>query len=205
MAKRTYRLGKRADAVVETRKRIVAAARDLFVETDFHRVSVDEVAARAGVGRTTIFEQFESKSGLLKAVEQEVSDNAGVEELLVALSASEALEALRAAFERGAEVWERELHMFRTLYGLAVVDPEMKQVMAEKEGLRTQLCEQLARRLHAQGSLRVGCSARRARDVLMLLTSFESYETLRKLRGSSASVARLLLEMAEQVLLTSPA
>ena len=66
---RRYKLGKRAESAAETRARIVEAARALFEETGFHQVSVDAVAARAKVGRTTVFEQFGSKRKLLQAVQ----------------------------------------------------------------------------------------------------------------------------------------
>lgn len=44
-----------------TRERLIEAAFDLFQEQGFESTTVDDVAARAGVGRTTFFRAFRSK------------------------------------------------------------------------------------------------------------------------------------------------
>jgi AcrR family transcriptional regulator len=48
-----------------TRERLVSAAFELFEERGYEAASVDDVAARAGVGRTTAFRQFGSKEALI--------------------------------------------------------------------------------------------------------------------------------------------
>ena len=48
-----------------TRERLVSAAFDLFEERGYEAASVDEIAARARVGRTTAFRQFGSKEALI--------------------------------------------------------------------------------------------------------------------------------------------
>lgn len=48
-----------------TRERLVSAAFELFEERGYEAVSVDEIAARAQVGRTTAFRQFGSKEALI--------------------------------------------------------------------------------------------------------------------------------------------
>lgn len=44
-----------------TRARLVAAAFDLFEEKGFHETTVEDIAARAGTGRTTFFRHFPAK------------------------------------------------------------------------------------------------------------------------------------------------
>lgn len=48
-----------------TRDRLVSAAFDLFEERGYEAASVDDIATRAGVGRTTAFRQFRSKEALI--------------------------------------------------------------------------------------------------------------------------------------------
>lgn len=48
-----------------TRERLVAAAFSLFEERGYDGASVDDIAARAGVGRTTAFRQFGSKEAMI--------------------------------------------------------------------------------------------------------------------------------------------
>ena len=48
-----------------TRERLVSAAFDLFEECGYEATSVDDIAARAQVGRTTAFRQFGSKEAFI--------------------------------------------------------------------------------------------------------------------------------------------
>lgn len=57
----------RADAA-RNRSRILAVAAELFREHGVENVSLDAIAARAGVGKGTLFRRFGSKSGLAVAL-----------------------------------------------------------------------------------------------------------------------------------------
>jgi AcrR family transcriptional regulator len=57
----------RADAA-RNRKRVLAAAADLFRRQGVANVSLDAVAAAAGVGKGTVFRRFGDKSGLAAAL-----------------------------------------------------------------------------------------------------------------------------------------
>ena len=48
-------------------RRIVDAAYELFYRKGFHRTSIDEVAALAGLTKRTLYYHFQSKDDLLKA------------------------------------------------------------------------------------------------------------------------------------------
>lgn len=64
---------RRADAL-RNHERVVAAARELFAERGLD-VTVPEVAARAGVGRATVYRSYPSKDELVLAVAQEGFDS----------------------------------------------------------------------------------------------------------------------------------
>ena len=66
--RRSYNPVERLRSVEAGRERIVAAARDLLEDDDAEGFSIDAVARRAGVARMTIYNQFESKAGLLEAL-----------------------------------------------------------------------------------------------------------------------------------------
>lgn len=71
--------GKVASASVSSRRRrkderpseLVSAALDLFVDRGFAATRLDDVAARAGVSKGTLYLYFESKEALFKAVIEE--------------------------------------------------------------------------------------------------------------------------------------
>ncbi len=69
MSPRPYRLGQRQMITEQTRTRILAAARELLMESSgFSSFSLDAVARQADVARMTVYHQFGSKIGLLEAL-----------------------------------------------------------------------------------------------------------------------------------------
>lgn len=180
---------------------MVDAARELLLAGDFRDVSVEGIAERAQVARTTVYQQFRNKQGLLQALELAVSERAGVERLLAVLDDPDGLESLRVAFEIGGGVWAREQVMFRKLFGLANVDADLRQVMEDKDAKRQQLVRVLVEKLAKQGHLRRGVSRERAFQVLWLLTSFQAFDASCHVTASPEAAARLLLETAQVSLL----
>ncbi len=61
-----YSSALRADQARATRRAIVAAAGELFVERGYAATTIDAVAGRAGVGRKTVYSSVGGKSALLK-------------------------------------------------------------------------------------------------------------------------------------------
>ena len=60
-------MGVRAAATEETGRRLIAAMQALFAERPFEDITLQSVAARAGVTLQTLLRRFGSKSGLLAA------------------------------------------------------------------------------------------------------------------------------------------
>lgn len=65
---RRYESRLRAEGAQRTRRAIVAAATDLFVERGYDATSLADIAAAAGVARPTVFAAFGSKPALLKQI-----------------------------------------------------------------------------------------------------------------------------------------
>ena len=199
MSTRTYRLEQRAAGMADTRHKVLQAARQLFLKVGaagFQRISIEALAEHAGVGRTTVFQQFGSRSGLLQALEHETCARAGFDKLLRELGGEDPLRALRAAITTGCQVWAAERPLFRGLLALAAIDPEVQALVASRDGLRRQRIDELAHRLQRQRRLRPGVTRRTAADLLWLLTGFQSFDTLYAERCSVRQVARLLLGQA---------
>ena len=64
---RAYDMTKRVEAVEGTRRRIAAAALELFKERDFDAVSLNEIARAAAVSHQTVLNHCGSKAGVLLA------------------------------------------------------------------------------------------------------------------------------------------
>jgi AcrR family transcriptional regulator len=67
-ATRAYRMVSRSQAAERTHQAIIQAAFALYSERDFDQVSLDDVAAQAGVTVRTLLRRFGSKEALLDAV-----------------------------------------------------------------------------------------------------------------------------------------
>lgn len=69
--RRSYRMRARAEAAAGTARRIVDAMHELFAEQPYDRITIDAVAARAGVTVQTVLRRFGSKERLFAAAVEE--------------------------------------------------------------------------------------------------------------------------------------
>ena len=65
---RAYSSPLRAQQAAATRKAVLDAARELFVEQGYGATTVDQIAARAGVSKPTVFTAVGNKQTVLSAV-----------------------------------------------------------------------------------------------------------------------------------------
>jgi AcrR family transcriptional regulator len=63
-SRRPYRMGARADTARATADRVLDAAVDMFTDTPYEEVSLEEVATRAEVTKRTVLRRFGSKEAL---------------------------------------------------------------------------------------------------------------------------------------------
>jgi AcrR family transcriptional regulator len=68
---RQYRMSKRAASTEATRRRILAAARELWLERWYDEMTLRELADRAGVALQTVVNHFGSKDGIAAAMLEE--------------------------------------------------------------------------------------------------------------------------------------
>ena len=73
---RAYNQRLRAAKSAATRTRILSATRDVLPQAD--QLNVDEIARQAGVSVPTLYSHFGSKGGLLSALVDQISGEAGL-------------------------------------------------------------------------------------------------------------------------------
>jgi AcrR family transcriptional regulator len=102
---------------ISARDRLVSAAMSLFEEHGYDAVTMDAIAARAGVGRTTLFRLFGSKEGLIfpdhDALLQQLEQR-----LAAAPGGAAALSAVIAASNEVFAYYLREGELARARYRL---------------------------------------------------------------------------------------
>ena len=193
--------GRREQQVIQTRRRIIESARTLFGDGGFHGVGLEQVAENAGVGRKTIYFQFGSKLGLLEALVRDASDRAGVAEFVAdALSDDDVARGLRRFFRGSCSVWEHDSALCRALITLAASDVEARDLLDRVGADRLSDLRRLSDRARRFGRLGRGWSPTRAADALWLVSSFESYDLIRRGGKSAREATELLCDLAVSVL-----
>jgi len=188
MTSGAYRSDKREGKARRTRSAILNAARDLVSTNLIGPPSVGAVAARAGVSRLTVYSHFDSKQGLLDALAAEARGESGRPDRVP--DSGDPKQDLERILAEACASWASDPALFRRLPPIAL------SPVGEASGHR-----RLAERLAAKDELRAGCSIKEAEDVIVLLTSFPTFDRLHQEgRRSAGAVAGILMRLAAAIL-----
>ncbi len=188
--RRPYRSTLRENQARATRRAVVGAARDLFVELGWSGTTIDAVAARAEVSRKTVFTSVGGKAALLRlALDWAlVGDDEPVP--LAAREGIAVLEQLKdprdlvAQWARFvAELEERAAPLADVLVVAADADPEAADVHAVSERNRLEGARFFVARLALIGGLRPGLTTERAVAATLVLMDPAVHRTLVREHG----------------------
>jgi len=183
---RTYRLGQRQLQVEDTRQRILAAARDVLAFDD--QFSVDAVAARAGVARMTVYNQFGSRAGLLDALFDWLAERGGMASLAEVFAMSDPRLALDAFLATFCGFWASDRLVLRRLRATAALDSELGALVHRRDEWR-------------RGGLRRLLGGRPdVVDTVQVLSSFESFDSLAEAGRSAEEVYEVLRRACRRLL-----
>ena len=190
--RKAYRSELRDAAADVTRKRIMRASRRLLTGgKDLPAFSLDAVAREAGVTRLTVYNQFESKRGLVEAVFDDIAERGGLFELRSVLAEAHAMASLRRVVAVFCRFWASHDRVLAKLAGMTKLDRDiaasLKQRTERRRGVLTVLVKRLAR----------GRAPDDLVDVLFTLTSFETFEALSVRQRSAAAVEALIWQLVE--------
>ena len=172
----------RAERARLTRRRIIDAAAELFVERGYGATMLDQVAERAGVAVQTVYFHFGNKSTLLKRALDvaAVGDDEPVE-----LLERPWLDGIKAEPDprRMIELWvansrsimERVAPILAVVRGSVGADPDLAAQWQANEQQRRTAHRALAQILADRGLLRTGLTRQDAADLTFLIASVESY------------------------------
>lgn len=183
--RRPYRSTLRESQARATRRAVVDAARDLFVELGWSGTTIDAVAARAGVSRKTVFTSVGGKAALLKlALDWAlVGDDEPVpleeRQVLAEMEQQTDPRALVARWARFvADLEERAAPLAAVIVVAADADPEAAGVHAVSERNRLRGAEFIVARLAAIDGLRPGVTEERAVAAALVLMDPSIHRTL---------------------------
>src|SRR5947209_7004143 len=177
--KRPYHSHVRQRQAEETRRHILAVARELFESHGYTATTLEAIAEIAEVSPKTIAAVFGSKRALLAEVINPEAFSTHVRQLIEELRAledpSRRLSLVAQITRQAYEPLASSLELLRTAGAVA---PELADVTRQIEARRRQNQARLIASLREQGALRPGLSFEEATDVLWALTSYDLYRML---------------------------
>jgi len=198
--KRAYRSTVREEAAGRTRRRIVAAAAELFVGRGYAGTTIDAVAERAGVSRRTVFQSVGSKVELLKTAWDwgvvgddqpiPVADRPEISRMRAERDPETLVELWVAQVMRvGARVGP----LAQVLARAVDVDPEAEALQARIDVERRTGAAMFVGGLAAIGGLRPDVSEKEGADMAWVLMNPLFVRRLREDRGWSEEQVRVWL------------
>jgi AcrR family transcriptional regulator len=189
-AKRPYRAPRRAEQAAATRRTILAAASDLFVDRGYTAAGVAEIAERAHVSVDTVYATVGRKPALLRElVETAISgtDHAipaierdYVKAMRAAPSARDALTIYAAAM---TSIHLRLAPISIALRDAALTDPDCRALWTEISERRARNMRAMAAGLRAAGGLREDLTDDEVADVVWSMNAVEYWVLLVRERG----------------------
>jgi AcrR family transcriptional regulator len=178
---RAYRSPLREQAARRTREAVVAAAVQVFVEEGYAGATFDQIAARAGVSRPTVF-SVGNKAQLFTLARQHAAtggsltaNDEGFQQLLAIPDAHRLLEEF-AAFT--AAISQRLGRLQLVLEQAAGTDPELAQLLESSQQELLECASVVVAAAAATGSLRRDIPREAAADVLWLQIQPSNYRHL---------------------------
>jgi AcrR family transcriptional regulator len=211
--------GIRRQRALQTRRRMVRAAYDLFCERGYAATTMTDIAAASQVAVQTLYFTFRTKGALLGEAlgaavvgfdswtgpPAEPPDTDTLTGLLGWYGDFEAAPDARRALDvfvgNGVAILRRVAPLHAAVIA-AGADPEAAAVIELAERRRADTFRRVAAGLAARGALRRGVDEARATDLLVVLFSPEVYHALTAGRGWSHPACRaFLLDVLAQQLL----
>jgi len=202
---RNYALGERQKGIEQNRKRILDAAWQLSEAAEFDLVSVDDIAAEAGVGRATVFRHFGSKTDLYEAALWHRMSQIDLQRLDAAHQLPDPVVALASVLRVNCEMFDQIGDALARCLEVARTDDEMRKLIEISYlGRRVESMSRLARRLGDAGRLAPSWSQSQVTDALLVLTSLEAHVVLTRHRGRPTKQTSDTLFAMAQAFLTEP-
>jgi AcrR family transcriptional regulator len=200
MSAHAYRTTRKPGRSEATRERITGAVRELLAEGTFHTSTVERVADRAGISRATLYQHFRSRLELVDAICETFDTNPALLELRQVIELPDAEAALDKTIANSIRFWSSEDAVLRQLYGVAAIDPAAQNLVDRQRNDRRGELERLVSNLHRARRLRDRTTAR-ALNLLLVLTSYETFRELREAGLSDRQLTATLQQAAHDLLL----
>jgi AcrR family transcriptional regulator len=201
---RSYDMRTRSLAAAGTRTAIVDAAHRLLNQRDSTALTLQELAAAAGVSRQTIYKSIGSRAQVLAAVFEDQGRLISFGRVLAAMELPDPLAAVVATVRESCRAWSVMPDAIRKTLALSALDPEIGALVQTYERHRRAKVATLARRAYRAGAAGTRPRGQEAGTTLALLTSFTTFDQLRVEYDETRST-ELLVRLARALFNDRPA
>lgn len=203
--KRSYDSRTRQARAATLRTRILGAARTLFGQRGFDRVTIEEIATKAGSSVQTVYAAYKSKAGILKAIIAHTFFGDAYEALAARLETeTDPRELLRITAAISRTIFDREKTEIDIIRGASAFSRELYRVEKKFEDLRYDLQESRARVLVERYPRASALGLAHVRDTMWVLTGRDLYRMLVVERGWSSDDYEAWLARGLITLLAGP-
>lgn len=177
--KRVYNSESRGTQALQTRANILKAARRLFQEHGFDRVTIAMLAEDAGVAVPTVYAVFKSKRGVLQSLIDDALPAEQFAELVdQSMTEKSPEKRLRITATLSRQIYDAEREIMDILRGASVLAPELKELERERELRRYDRQGDYVKNFIKDKALAEGLTLEKARDILWTLTGRDMYRML---------------------------
>lgn len=190
----------------ETRGRLFSAARKLLLSRGFHDVTLEDIAAEAGVSRQAVYKShFASKAELVLELVRHQHISEKLDELtLPYFAAQSGLEMLSEAIRTIVLIEVRIHDMALALAAAASSDPSAAAAMHDRLEVKHGALRKALERVKADGHFNPTWQIDEALDVLAALLSVDSHERFVTQQGWKAEQLIARIREISQVFLLKP-
>lgn len=187
-SRRRYDSTQRKEAAEATQARVLGAAKFLFSRRGIDKVTIAQIAERAGVAGSTVYALYSSKVGILRALMEaalfgptfQIAQN-------VLAQTKDPAKLIELTAHVARAIYENESAELGLLRGVSSLSPELRKLEAEFEEIRFAMQEERIELLFARGLARPGLDKERARRIMWMYTSRDIYRMLVEESGWTAN------------------
>ncbi len=178
-AKRRYVSQARSKAADATRGRVLDAAKTLFIRHGIDRVTITQIAERAGVAVSTVYGLFKSKEGILRELMRGALFGDRFQAARAKLKGvTDPVKLIELSAQVARAIYEGESAELGLMRGASAFSPALRKMEEEFEKLRLEMQTERVKLLFAQSRQAKGLDLDEARRILWMYTSREIYRML---------------------------
>jgi AcrR family transcriptional regulator len=178
-ATRRYQSQTRTQGAADTRRKILHAAKRLFVERGFGKVALVDIAAEASVALPTLYANIGSKTTILSTLVDEALEDPITAETISAIRKSRSAEDIIAITARGTRIHNERHHaIMQAVVMAAAVDDTATEILLRLHEQYRQALGPVARRLRAISTINTGLTNKQANDVVWFYFGREAWYVL---------------------------